>query len=136
MSLGAAPRRHATRDRNRLHRRHAESRHPDAHPRTRKGRPLTILATDADLGGIRIAEQLLSVAPEAQLLDVGTVPHDPQSKWPHANGYHAIERAVDGPAAPLAMAVLDRGYSLEQELLIIEAVDACLTEWSHLNDSA
>jgi hypothetical protein len=85
--------------------------------------PLTIVATDADLGGIRIAEQLLSVAPRARLLDVGTVPHDPPRKWPPANGYRrAIERAVDGPAASLAKPVLARGYSLEQELLILAAV--------------
>jgi hypothetical protein len=83
----------------------------------------TVIATDADLGGIRIAEQLLAVAPKAHLLDVGSVRHEPRPAWPEGSGYRvAIAKCVGGPASPLAEAVLKRGYAVEQELLIIEAL--------------
>lgn len=81
------------------------------------------IATDADLGGVRISEQLLEAVPEAHLIDVGTVPHDPQPEWPPNSGYRrSLERAVTGAAGTLAEAVLERGYPLEQELLLVDAV--------------
>jgi Protein of unknown function C-terminus (DUF2399) len=91
------------------------------------GANTTVIATDADLGGIRIAEQLLSAAPHARLLDVGTVPHEPSTPWSSDNGYRrSIAKSLEGSAAPLAEAVLARGYPVEQELLIVEAVNTCL----------
>lgn len=87
----------------------------------------TVIATDADLGGIRIAEQLLLAAPHARLLDVGTVPHEPSTPWASDNGYRrSIAKSLDGSAARLAETVLARGYPVEQELLIVEAVNTCL----------
>jgi hypothetical protein len=97
----------------------------------------TVIATDADLGGIRIAEQLLLVAPHAQLLDVGAVPHDTRPAWSAENGYRrSIERSLDGTASSLAEAVLSRGYPVEQELLISEAVKACLPMSGEPNSGA
>jgi hypothetical protein len=85
---------------------------------------MTVIVTDADLGGVRIAEQLLTVAPDARVLDVGAVPHDSKPPWRPENGYRrAVERSLSGPAASLAQAVLARGYPLEQELLIAAAVN-------------
>jgi uncharacterized protein DUF2399 len=87
----------------------------------------TLIATDADLGGIRIAEQLLTVAPAALVLDVGTAPHEPQPAWPVNSGYRrAIEKSLAGSASMFAKAVLARGYPLEQELLLLDAIPIAL----------
>ena len=40
-----------------------------------------VLAVDADAGGVRIAEQVLSVAPSAVLLDAGAHPHARRDPW-------------------------------------------------------
>jgi hypothetical protein len=32
-------------------------------------------------GGVQIAEQVLSVAPTAELIDIGAIPHDPLTTW-------------------------------------------------------
>lgn len=83
----------------------------------------TLIATDADLGGVRIAEQLLEVTPKARLIDVGTVPHDPQPPWSADSAYRrSLERTRNGSAGNFADAVLERGYPLEQELLLVDAV--------------
>lgn len=83
----------------------------------------TFIATDADLGGVRISEQLLEVAPNARLIDVGSVPHEQQPAWPPESGYRrSLERTRTGRAGVLAEAVLERGYALEQELLLVDAV--------------
>jgi Protein of unknown function C-terminus (DUF2399) len=88
---------------------------------------VTVIATDADLGGIRIAEQLLLVAPGARVSDVGAMPHQPQPAWSANSGYRrSIEGSLGGAASRLAEAVLARGYAVEQELVIVQAVDACL----------
>lgn len=93
----------------------------------------TLIATDADLGGIRIAEQLLEVAQDARLVDVGSVPHEPQPVWTEQSGYRrAMQRTLTGRAASLAEAVLLRGYALEQELLLVQAVAQVLQEQEEL----
>ena len=40
-----------------------------------------VVCTDADLGGVRIAEQVLNTAPAAQIIDIGAWPHEPRRKW-------------------------------------------------------
>jgi hypothetical protein len=95
--------------------------------RLAKAAKVTMIATDADLGGIRIAEQLLLVAPGARVIDVGTMPHQPQPAWSPDNGYRrSIKRSLGGTASKLAEAVLARGYPVEQELVIVQAVNAWL----------
>ena len=82
-----------------------------------------IVVPDADLGGVRIGEAILKVAPGAQLLDVGELDHPPRDKWPE-DGVSAqgLRAALAGPAGTLARACLDRGYPVEQELATVEAV--------------
>jgi Protein of unknown function C-terminus (DUF2399) len=88
----------------------------------------TLLCPDADLGGVRIASAILnelpaSAAETVTISDAGAWPHKPQSPWP-ADGATAagLTRALDGPAAQLAWACLNRGYRVEQEERICEAV--------------
>jgi hypothetical protein len=82
-----------------------------------------VLAVDADAGGVRIAEQVLGVAPAAALLDAGAYPHARREEWV-ANGLarSTLERATTGPAAALARTCLARGYPVEQESAIVESV--------------
>ncbi|HET7590178.1 MAG TPA: DUF2399 domain-containing protein [Solirubrobacterales bacterium] len=85
--------------------------------------PSAIVVPDADLGGVRIGEAILKVAPGAQLLDVGELDHPPRAKWPE-DGVSArgLRAALAGPAGALAQACLDRGYPVEQEIATVEAV--------------
>jgi hypothetical protein len=78
---------------------------------------------DADLGGVRIAELLLGAMPHATLVDVGELDHPAREPWPEdALSVRGLRAAVDGPAGALARACLQRGYPVEQELRILEAV--------------
>ena len=82
-----------------------------------------VACPDADLGGVRIAEQVLAVAPAAELIDIGAFPHDPRSMWkPDSVSLLGLTAAVDGPAGGLARACLARGYPVEQELAVVDAV--------------
>jgi hypothetical protein len=90
--------------------------------------PLRVLACpDADLGGVRIAEQILRVAPGAQLVDIGRQPHEPRRPFkPDSVSEIGLRAALDGPARSLAMACLARGYPVEQELAAVDAVREAL----------
>jgi hypothetical protein len=82
---------------------------------------------DADLGGVRIAEQVLAVAPAAAVVDTGEYQHDPRAPWtPDSVSVLGLREAAGGPAAGLARACLDRGYPVEQELAVVEAVGRSL----------
>jgi hypothetical protein len=82
-----------------------------------------VACPDADLGGVRIAEQVLGVAPAAELIDIGAFPHDPRSRWkPDSVSLLGLTAAADGPAGELARACLARGYPVEQELAAIDAL--------------
>lgn len=86
-----------------------------------------IIAADADAGGVRIAEQLLGVAPNAIVLDAGEQPHSPRAPWTvDGVAVATLKRALDGPAAALATACLQRGYPVEQEATIAQAVASAL----------
>jgi hypothetical protein len=83
---------------------------------------------------VRIVEQVLGVAPEAELVDTGAFAHDRRPPWKpdsaslvglRATGY-GLRAAVDGPAGALARAFLVRGYPVEQELAVVEAVQDAL----------
>ena len=86
--------------------------------------PLVLLVPDADLGGVRIAERVLSAAPHAELIDIGSYPHPDVARWPGDGvSTRGLTVALDGPAGALARACLARGYPVEQELATVEAVD-------------
>lgn len=81
------------------------------------------LCTDADPGGVRIAERILDAIPAALLLDAGEVPHPASRPWREEGQAIAIlEGALEGPATDLARACLARGYPVEQEATIIATV--------------
>ncbi len=90
------------------------------------------IAPDADAGGVRIAEAVLTrlgdaTGQRAALLDVGAGPHRPSHPWrDDGPAKAALRRALPGPAAALARACLDRGYPVEQEATTIAAVEAWL----------
>lgn len=82
-----------------------------------------VVCTDADLGGVRIAEQILATAPAADVIDIGGWPHATRPPWkPGSISELGLRAAVDGPAGPLAQACLKRGYPVEQELAAIDAL--------------
>lgn len=90
------------------------------------------IVPDADLGGVRIAERLLSVAPEARVIDVGTQPHARTKPWTEdATARAGLERALSGPAVDLAAACLARGYPVEQEAVIVGAAGDWLANLGH-----
>ena len=94
------------------------------------GRVLVI--PDADLGGVRIAERILSALPSAarvQLIDVGEQPHEPRRPFA-APTVTALEAGTSGLAARLAKAVLVRGYPVEQEA----ATRAAVARGSRISD--
>lgn len=82
-----------------------------------------LIVPDADFGGVRIAEQLLGVAPDAELVDIGQQPHPIVRPWPEdSESVRGLRTAVAGPAGSLAEACLERGYRVEQELATVRAV--------------
>lgn len=87
-----------------------------------------LVVPDADLGGVRIAERILTALPSnghVQLLDVGEQPHEPREAFA-APTLAALKACGAGRAAPLAKAVLARGYPVEQEAATRAAVAAAL----------
>lgn len=82
-----------------------------------------IACPDSDLGGVRIAEQVLSVAPHAEVLDIGAYPHDPRRLWkPDSTSAGGLRAACAGRAGALARACAQRGYPVEQELAAVDAL--------------
>lgn len=88
-----------------------------------------LIVPDADFGGVRIAERLLGVAPDAELIDIGHQPHPIVNPWPEdSESVRGLRAAIGGPAGSLAKACLGRGYRVEQELATVQAVSSLLTE--------
>lgn len=88
-----------------------------------------IACTDADLGGVRITEQVLGVAPRALVLDVGAWPHRPRPRWKADSiSQLGLEAALNGAARSLASACLARGYPVEQELSAVDALADALAQ--------
>jgi hypothetical protein len=82
-----------------------------------------IVCTDADLGGVRIVEQVLSVAPEAKIIDIGAWPHKSRPPWKTGSiSEIGLRAATTGAAGLLAQVCLARGYPVEQELAAIDAL--------------
>lgn len=95
-----------------------------------RGQARTALVPDADLGGVRIAEQVLAVLPAADLLDVGAAlgavggaPFRKDSSYADRLRRHA---GGEGASARLAEAVLQRGYRVEQEHITVRIAERWL----------
>ncbi|MEA2234451.1 MAG: hypothetical protein QOD83_4267 [Solirubrobacteraceae bacterium] len=70
-----------------------------------------VLVPDADLGGVRIAERVLAVAPDAALVDIGLSDHPNRDPWPvGGDTERALQAAIGGPADALTRGCLQRGY--------------------------
>jgi hypothetical protein len=92
------------------------------------GNPRVIAIPDADLGGVRIAEQILRVVPGAEIVDIGGFPHVPREMFKSGSVHErGLQAATGGPASALAEACLVRRYPVEQELASVEAIRAILT---------
>lgn len=94
------------------------------------GIPRVLVVPDADLGGVRIAERILSALhtrtpADVELVDVGTEPHERREAFAAAT-LAALKAATAGAATKLARAVLDRGYPVEQEAATRAALTAFL----------
>lgn len=90
---------------------------------------LSALIPDADLGGVRLAEQVVAAIPHTTVIDIGCFEHPRRSPWP-TNGptARALDRALKGPARALAASCIERGYPVEQELATIHAIHALLDD--------
>lgn len=90
---------------------------------------LSALIPDADLGGVRLAEQVVTEIPHTTVIDIGSFEHPRRSPWP-TNGptARALDRALRGPAKALAASCIERGYPVEQELATIHAIHALLDD--------
>ncbi len=89
-----------------------------------------IIIPDADLGGARIAQRILTALPDighAVLIDIGTQPHPSREPFGPVsmNGLQALA-ATANPVALFAAACLSRGYPVEQEAATLAAIAAAL----------
>jgi hypothetical protein len=89
-----------------------------------------IIIPDADLGGARIAERIVTALPDvgrAELIDIGTQPHPLRDPFGPVsmNGLQALAAAAS-PVALFAAACLARGYPVEQEAASLAAIGAAL----------
>jgi hypothetical protein len=78
-----------------------------------------LVATDADLGGVRIARRILNSLPphvDVMVLDAGTGEHPTREPFGKFSREGLLDASNDsGPIATFARACLDRGYPVEQE---------------------
>ncbi|MFF4599868.1 DUF2399 domain-containing protein [Amycolatopsis sp. NPDC001319] len=89
-----------------------------------------IVATDADLGGVRIANRIVTALtghPDVLIVDAGAHAHPARPPFgkTSVDGLTALAEAPD-PIARFAKACLDRGYPVEQEATIRAALNAIL----------
>jgi hypothetical protein len=85
-----------------------------------------LLIPDADADGAAIAARWLAVVPEATILDIGEVEHErttPLPPWARRK----LDEQAEGPAGQFAEAILKRGYPLEEEMLVVRALDRVFT---------
>lgn len=82
---------------------------------------------DADLGGCRIAQRVLTLAPAALVHDIGAHPHTRGREFAQAS-LDGLGALLASPVAPLARACLDRGYVVEQESATRAAVRSLLND--------
>ena len=87
-----------------------------------------LLVPDADADGVAIAARWLEAAPKAEVVDIGLVEHEPTQAL-DGRAVARLQRQRDAPVGALAQAVLERGYPLEEEMLVVRAVDWALRGW-------
>ncbi|MCX5103690.1 hypothetical protein [Streptomyces sp. NBC_00439] len=99
------------------------------------------IAPDADLGGTRIATAIWnsltkSTQKRSAICDIGmTSTHTPQEPWPPDSPIWAdLRTMLSSPAVALAKGCLTRGYPVEQEGCIVEAMIAYLATESAAQD--
>ena len=84
-----------------------------------------LLIPDADADGAAIAARWLSVAPTATTVDIGDIAHEPTEPLPPW-----ARRKLAGPtgksSSEFAQAILERGYGLEEEMLVVRALERAL----------
>jgi hypothetical protein len=89
-----------------------------------------LIATDADLGGVRIAQRVLTALPgtaSTEVVDVGAQRHTPREPFgPDSQARLRAAAQHSGAAATLAAACLARGYPVEQEAATRAAIAAVL----------
>jgi hypothetical protein len=93
-------------------------------------RARTLICTDADLGGVRIAARIhdhLGADTPVRIIDVGTAPHDPGRVFSTHNRTHleAFTARTDQIGA-FARSCLARSYAIEQEATVRTALNATL----------
>lgn len=90
--------------------------------------PRVLVATDADLGGVRIASRILGVLlahDNITVLDAGRSEHPVREPFGQVSREGLLEAGNGtGPVADFARACLDRGYPVEQEATIRRALRA------------
>lgn len=84
-----------------------------------------LLIPDADADGAAIAARWLAVVGEATIVDIGEIEHDPTPPLP-AWARRKLAEQAEGPVAAFAQAILDRGYPLEEEMLILRGLERAL----------
>jgi Protein of unknown function C-terminus (DUF2399) len=87
-----------------------------------------VIVPDADLGGVRIAQRVLTALPvhaSTAIIDVGQQPHPAREPFGPAS-LAGLRSALNGPAVNLAAACLTRGYPVEQEAATRAAITAAL----------
>jgi hypothetical protein len=79
----------------------------------------TVVCTDADLGGVRIAARIHEHLPSgtlARVIDVGATEHDAGRPFNAHSRNHLEQLATrTDPVGAFAQSCLDRGYAIEQE---------------------
>lgn len=99
------------------------------------GAKRVLIVPDADFGGVRIAEQLLAVAPYAEVVDIGEQPHPISKPWLEGSqSIRGLQASIGGPAGSLAKTCLARGYRVEQELATVRAVTSILARGASQDD--
>ena len=89
--------------------------------------PRVLLIPDADADGVAIAARWLQAAPAAEIVDIGTVDHEPTEPLPKWALRKLEEQEQDHAAvAAFARTVRERGYALEEEMLVVRALEKAL----------
>ena len=83
-----------------------------------------LLIPDADADGAAIAAHWLRAAPSGQVLDIGEIKHEPTEPLPPWARRKLAGLAADN--VEFAQAILERGYPLEEEMLVIRALERAL----------
>lgn len=84
-----------------------------------------LLIPDADADGAAIAARWLAAAQAATIVDIGEIEHEPTPPLP-AWARRKLAELTEGPAAVFAHAILNRGYPLEEEMLILRGLERAL----------